>query len=240
MRMTPLHYAKEVLVASFARWEHGEAITTFGDLFVTALIAGTAAIGVSGRFPEQNHAIITYGLVGWMALLLLIVTPCRLWLKAQHQIDDLKEALKPTIKIAEVVEFPPLANGDPKLLGMRVVNDGPPQDNCLVKLLSLESVKDGQRPLGFLPLALSTQHHRGGPFHLRRGEDKKIYIASLHENRLSAPILVHFEEEGAHPISRGEWLLQIGVFSGAVPTKENFLLSIGQDGILRLQRHKAA
>jgi hypothetical protein len=75
---------------SFGVWEKGERVSVLLGLLVAAAIAALPLIGISATTSIDLNTQLGLGFALWFAVLVLVVTPYRLWREQSDEIERLK------------------------------------------------------------------------------------------------------------------------------------------------------
>ena len=93
-------YASEVWRDGFATWERGERLTVFAGVVLGSLLLGILlALGVAITIKPVAGLWVSAGLLAWLILLVLVVSPYRVWARERKKTEALEEAAKKKINV---------------------------------------------------------------------------------------------------------------------------------------------
>lgn len=116
-------------------------------------------------------------------------------------------------------------------------------DSCLVKITSMKAIDGEHFENVFLPIALITQQQQlqgrpGGRFHLRCGETKHVRVVAMNELDETSEIVLAYEDPNIpNLVRRGSFQITLEAFGGDQPSKMLLKVSVGPDGVLRVQKY---
>ena len=84
-------YAKAVLHDSFVLWERGEHVAMFSGVVLTSILLGLLLLaGVGITFKPIVTLSVGFALLIWLVLLILVVSPYRIWVKVKKRSKNMK------------------------------------------------------------------------------------------------------------------------------------------------------
>ncbi|WNJ99420.1 hypothetical protein L2D14_16310 [Thalassospiraceae bacterium LMO-JJ14] len=111
-------YAVTVLKRSIMHWGGSDTWFALASYFAIAILA-LAGIGViESAISDAFQRVLSWIAIGWLLLLMVIITPFRMWAEGQEEVAKLKSRFDPVLRLTF----------DPKVTGCRVqtnLNQGP-------------------------------------------------------------------------------------------------------------------
>jgi hypothetical protein len=249
-------YLRADFSSSIAFWHKGEAMSVLVGALAAFVITVVGIFGFQIRFGFDTAQFWTIAVAAYFLVLLLLVTPFRMWNEQRLRIDSFEREREPKIAISDPIgmAFPKVhANQHVRrtfcvhIENLSVCH----LSNCHVAVAQfINRRKEREIDSGYVfrlyrdRFSSETEHDFQQSFDLNgMGDVASIAIVSLDERSSDAPVIMQYATQHTstnfHRLSRAlfpHWLtVRVTAANMAVPVTKSFCIEVTTDGFLTME-----
>jgi hypothetical protein len=95
-------YLRTSFEETFLLWKKGEAVKKLATYLGAGALSAALALGYQISLTPQAWTVVAIGIAAWAALLVLVITPYRMWRTQRLRVIELEAQLSPSIKQAAI------------------------------------------------------------------------------------------------------------------------------------------
>lgn len=227
-KFTWQQYAGEIWRDSFALWAKSEHMTMFAGIVLGSLLLGIFVVfGIAIQFKAEAGMWASGALLLWLAFLIFVASPFRLWRKKSAEIEALKSDRFPKIALKTTGNSLWLENNRASVsIAIENISDATIRD----VFVELDRFVDGN-PILNLPRKLRPRDEPGPKFDLAPHTTQYVLVGTV-ELEPNSRFEWQFVDQKRSDVSvAGEYEIKLKAYGDGIQPENRFIpLSIEKDG----------